>query len=125
VRAGLTQWHSVGLRSVWSGARIPTGAGNSTPPLLLADRLRGPSSLLSSGYQGLLPWGQSGRGVKPTTHLHTVLRPRMRGATPPLPQHALMARRSAKAQGQLNACYMFRPYHPRWFNLSNNIRRRL
>jgi hypothetical protein len=29
-------------------------------------------SLLFSGYQGLFPWGQSGRGVKLTTHLHLV-----------------------------------------------------
>jgi hypothetical protein len=27
------------------------------------ERLRGPPSLLSNGYQGLLPWGESGRGV--------------------------------------------------------------
>jgi hypothetical protein len=31
-------------------------------------------TLLSNGYQGLFPWGQSGRGVKLTTHLHLVPR---------------------------------------------------
>jgi hypothetical protein len=45
----------------------------------------GPSSLLFNGYQGLLSWGQSGRGMKLTTHLHLVSRSRMRGAIPPLP----------------------------------------
>jgi hypothetical protein len=35
--------------------------------------------------------GQSGRGVKLTTHLHLVLRSRMRGAIPPLPQYVSMA----------------------------------
>jgi hypothetical protein len=44
-----------------------------------------PPSLLSSGYGGLLPWGYSGWGVKLTTHLHLVLRSRMSGAIPPLP----------------------------------------
>jgi len=38
------------------------------------------SSLQSSGYRGLFPWGQSGRGVKLTTHIHFVQRSRMRGA---------------------------------------------
>jgi hypothetical protein len=54
----------------------------SLPPR--PERLWGPPSLLSNGYQGLCPWGQSGRGVKLTTHLHLVPRLRMRGAVPPL-----------------------------------------
>jgi hypothetical protein len=41
------------------------------------------------------------RGVKLTTHLHLVLRSRMRGAIPPLPQYAFMEWCSVKAQGQL------------------------
>jgi hypothetical protein len=42
--------------------------------LLRPDRLWGPASLLSNGYQGLFPWGSIGRGVKLTTHLHLVPR---------------------------------------------------
>jgi hypothetical protein len=66
------------------------------------------------GYQGLSSWEQSGRGVKLTTHLHLVLRSRMREAIPPLPQYAFMAMCSVKAQGQL---YLYihqvnRPQYP-------------
>jgi hypothetical protein len=32
--------------------------------------LQGPSSLLSNGYWGLMPWGLSDRCMKLTTHLH-------------------------------------------------------
>jgi hypothetical protein len=47
------------------------------------DRLSSIPTLLSNGYQGHFPWGQSGRSVKLTTHL--CLAPRlMRGAIPPL-----------------------------------------
>jgi len=48
-------------------------------------------SLLSSGYQGLFPWGKIGR----------VPRSRMSGAILLLPQYAFMAWCSVKAQGQL------------------------
>jgi len=55
----------------------------SSPPR--PDRLCGPTSLLFNVYQGLFPWGQSGRGVKLTTHLHLVPRSRIRRTIPPLP----------------------------------------
>jgi hypothetical protein len=48
-------------------------------------------SLLSSGYQGLFPWGKSGRGVKLTTHLHLVPRSRMHGAIPSFPQYTFIS----------------------------------
>jgi hypothetical protein len=74
----------------------------SSPPC--PDRLWGPPSLLSNRYQGLLPWGQSYRGVKLTTHPHLVPRLRMRGAILPLPQYAFTTWCSVKAQGQF---YLF------------------
>jgi hypothetical protein len=37
------------------------------------------------GYQVPFPWRQKCQGVKLTTHLHLVLRSRMHGALPPLP----------------------------------------
>jgi len=40
---------------------------------------------LVTGWQGLFLWGESGRGVKLTTHLLQVPRLRMRGAIPPSP----------------------------------------
>jgi hypothetical protein len=67
------------------GGSIP-GRGReffSSPPP--PERLWIPSSLLSNGYRGLFPCGQSGRGVKLTTHLRLVPRSRMRGAIHLLP----------------------------------------
>jgi hypothetical protein len=50
-----------------------------------SDRFWGPPSLLSNGYQGFFPWGQSGRVVKLTTQFHLAPGSRMPGAIPPLP----------------------------------------
>jgi hypothetical protein len=36
-----------------------------------------PTSLLSNGYSGLLPWRSNSHGVKLTTHVHLVPRSRM------------------------------------------------
>jgi hypothetical protein len=61
----------------------------------------GPTQSPIQWVLGALSWGQGGRGVKLATHLYLVLRSRMLGATPPLPQYASMAWCSVKAQGQL------------------------
>jgi hypothetical protein len=61
----------------------------SSPPC--PEQLWGPPSLLSNGYQGFFPLGQSSQGVKLTTHLHLVPRSQMSGAIPLLPQYIFMA----------------------------------
>jgi hypothetical protein len=52
VGAGIAQWYSAGLRAGWSRVPIPARTGNEQPR---PDRLWGPPSLLSNGYQRLLP----------------------------------------------------------------------
>jgi hypothetical protein len=47
---------------------IPGGGWAFFSSPLRPERLWGPPSLLSNAYQGLFPWGYSGRGVKLTTH---------------------------------------------------------
>jgi hypothetical protein len=71
------------------------------------DRLWGPLSLLSNGFQGPFPWGQSGWGVKLTTHLHLVPRSRIRGAIPPLPNTP--SRRGAKLNNGDNFTFNILP----------------
>jgi hypothetical protein len=63
----------------------------------LPDRSWGPPNLLPNGHRGLFPLGESGRGVKLTTHFQLVPRSRKYGS--PLP-HA-PSWRSAKSTGQL------------------------
>jgi hypothetical protein len=71
------------------------------------DRLWGPPSLLSNGYQGFFPGGKAAWVVKLTDHLRLVPRPRMRGAIPPLPHYVFIAWYSVKAQGQLYLPYLY------------------
>jgi hypothetical protein len=47
------------------GVRVPVGSRIFSSPRR-PHRLLGPPNLLSNGYQGLYPRGQSGRGVKLT-----------------------------------------------------------
>jgi hypothetical protein len=49
------------------------------------DRIWGPPSLISNGYQELFQWEQSDWSVKLTTHVHLVLRSRVCGAMPLFP----------------------------------------
>jgi hypothetical protein len=81
--------------------RFPTGSWEffSSPPR--QKRLWGPPSLLCNGYQGLFPWGLSGRGAKLTTHPHLVPRSKNECSYTSTPQYAFMAWCLAKAQGQL------------------------
>ena len=46
------------------------------------DRFWDQSSLLPSGYSGLIPWGQDGWGVELTTHVHLMPTLRISGAIP-------------------------------------------
>jgi hypothetical protein len=66
------------------GVRVPVGLRIFSSPRR-PDRLWDPPSLLSNGYRGLFPRGQSGQGVKLTTHLQLVPRSRKRGSIHPLP----------------------------------------
>jgi hypothetical protein len=54
------------------------------------ERLWDPPSLLSNGYQGLFPCGQSGRDVKLTTHLHLVPRSKNEWSYTSTPQYVFM-----------------------------------
>jgi hypothetical protein len=74
------------------------------------ERLWSPPSLLSNGHQELLPWDK-GTGVKLTTIL--VLRSRMHGAIPPLPQYAFMAWCSFKNNNFTFTFYLYLRGHRR------------
>ena len=63
-----------------SGVWIMVGASKLFACLKCPDRLSGPTSLLFSGYHGLFPQGESGRGVMLTTNLHLAPRLRTSGA---------------------------------------------
>jgi hypothetical protein len=91
------------LRAGRSGfwGSIPGGGWEFFSSLPRPERLWGPPSLLSNGYQGLFPWGKSGRGVKLTTHLHLVQRSKNTWSytsTHPICLHGVVF---GSAQGQL------------------------
>jgi hypothetical protein len=64
--------------------RVPAGSRIFSSPRRPV-RLWGSPSLLSNGYWGLFPRGESGRGVTLTTHLQLAPRSRKRGSIHPLP----------------------------------------
>jgi hypothetical protein len=64
------------------------------------DRLWGPTQPPIQWVPGALSLGVKRSGVKLTTELHLVLKPRKRGAIPAIPQYAFMAWCSVKAQEQ-------------------------
>jgi hypothetical protein len=74
-----------GLRAGWSGVRVLAGVGD----FYLHHRVQIGSGAHPASYPvgagGLFPWGKAARCVNLTTHLHLVLRSRMRGAISPLP----------------------------------------
>jgi hypothetical protein len=79
-----------GLDNRMIGFRIPAGGWKFFSATPRPDRLWCPRSLLYNGYKRLFHWGQRGRGVKLTTHLHLV--PRSKNAwrytsTPPIRLH--------------------------------------
>jgi len=88
--AGIAQWYSAGLRAGWSELRVPSRLGIFLPTTTSRPALE-PTQSPIKWVSGLFPWGQSGRGVKLTTHLHLESRSTMRGPIPPLSQYAFTA----------------------------------
>jgi hypothetical protein len=88
-------------RAGWSGGSSPNRGWEFISSTPRPHRLWGTPSLLSNGYQGLFLWGQSGWGVKLTTHFHLVPRSRMRGDKLPFLQYAFKVWCSVKVDGLL------------------------
>jgi hypothetical protein len=82
--------------------------------------LWGPPSLLSNGYQGLIPWGWSSQGVKLTTHLHLMLRSKNAWSCISTPQYAFMVWCSVKKKQRDNFTFYLYLYLGIRKLLSNN-----
>jgi hypothetical protein len=99
-KAWIAQRYSAGLRAGWSRVWFPEGAGNVS----LHHRVQTGSGAHPASYpmstKGSFPQCKAAGGVKLTTHLHLVPRPRMCGPIPPLLQYASMAWYSFKIAGK-------------------------
>jgi hypothetical protein len=112
---GIAQWCSPGLRSGWSGVRLPVGTRNFSPHYSCFHTGSGahPASY-PVGTSGAFPGDKSGRSVKLTTHLHLVTRSRMRRTIPPLPDTPSWRGAQLKESTATNLpyCYTYYCYYP-------------
>jgi hypothetical protein len=63
------------------------------------------------GIRDSVSVGKATKGMKLTTHLHLVLRSRMHGVIPPLPQYAFMAWCSVKEKHRDNFTFYLLPFN--------------
>jgi hypothetical protein len=113
IRSGtvITQWYSAGLRAGWSGIWVPAETENFS----LYHRVQTSSGPTQSPIQwvpGALSLRIKRPGIKLTTHLHLVLRSRIRGTIPPFPQYTFIVWCSVeKHMDNFTLPYRTIPYH--------------